>query len=352
MKDNEKFNFNLTSLSNCGGWASKFSQSDLAQVLSQIQEFSNKDPNIIVGISDGDDAGVYKINDELSLVMSVDFFPPIVDDPFIFGEISACNAVSDIYAMGGIPIIGVNIVNYPKDVDKKFLVEIIKGATSKANESGFSIIGGHTIVDQEPKFGMAITGLVKTGEEITISNAKPGDHLILTKPIGSGIITTASKGKNFSESVLINAINHMTQLNHQASHIMTSLKANACVDISGYGLIGHTIEILNASNLSGIIHSSEIPIMQGVFDLAKKDMIPNGTKENFKYSEQHTKWDKNIQKYEKLVYCDAQTSGGLLISINKEKSNLLLNQLHLAGIKDSAIIGEVTENQNTKLIIK
>ena len=144
----------------------------------------------------------------------------------------------------------------------------------------------------------------------------------------------------------------MTQLNHQASHIMTSLKANACVDISGYGLIGHTIEILNASNLSGIIHSSEIPIMQGVFDLAKKDMIPNGTKENFKYSEQHTKWDKNIQKYEKLVYCDAQTSGGLLISINKEKSNLLLNQLHLAGIKDSAIIGEVTENQNTKLIIK
>lgn len=352
MKDNKKFNFNLTSLSNCGGWASKFSQSDLAQVLSQIQEYSNKDPNIIVGVSDGDDAGVYKINDELSLVMSVDFFPPIVDDPFIFGEISACNAVSDIYAMGAIPLIGVNIANFPKDVDKKFLVEIIKGATSKASESGFSIIGGHTIVDQEPKFGMAITGLVKTGEEITIKNSKPGDYLILTKPIGSGIITTASKQKKVTPSILQNAINYMTQLNHQASHIMTSFKANACVDISGYGLTGHTLEILNASNLSGMIYSSKVPLMEGVLGLAKKDIIPDGTKENLKYSDQFIQWNPNIENYEKLIFSDAQTSGGLLISISKEKAKLLLNQLHSEGLKDSAIIGEVTENQKTKLIIK
>tara|TARA_A100001037_G_scaffold186882_1_gene167362 strand:- start:32093 stop:33055 length:963 start_codon:yes stop_codon:yes gene_type:complete len=319
--------------------------------LSQITEFSNQDPNIIVGISDGDDAGVYKINNELSLIMTVDFFPPIVDDPFTFGEIAACNAVSDIYAMGGIPIIGVNIVNFPKDVDKKFLVEIIKGATSKAKEAGFSIIGGHSIVDQEPKFGMAITGLIKTGEQITINNGKPGDYLILTKPIGSGIITTASKEKNISESILKNTIKYMTQLNHDASHIMTSLKANACVDISGFGLTGHILEILNASNLSAIIDSSKIPTIKGVFDLAKKDLVPQGSKQNLEYSSQHIKWGKNIQHHEKLVYSDAQTSGGLLISIPKEKANMLINQLHSAGIKDSAVIGELTKNKNSKLII-
>ena len=352
MKEKKELGFNLTSLSNCGGWASKFSQTDLAQVLSQIQEYSNKDPNIIVGISDADDAGVYKINDEISLVMSVDFFPPIVDDPYVFGEISACNAVSDIYAMGATPIIGVNIVNFPKDVDKKILIEIIKGATSKATESGFSIIGGHTIVDEEPKFGMAITGLVKNGEQVTINNSKHGDYLILTKPIGSGIITTAAKQKKVTSSILQNAINIMTQLNHKASHLMTSFKANACVDISGFGLTGHVLEILNASNLSGILYSSEIPIMKGVFELAKKNIFPDGTRENFKYSDQYIQWDSNIQNYEKLIYSDAQTSGGLLISINKEKAKLLLKQLHSEGITDSAIIGEITENQNTKLIIK
>ena len=320
--------------------------------MSHIQEYSNKDPNIIVGISDGDDAGVYKINDEISLVMTVDFFPPIVDDPYVFGEISACNAVSDIYAMGAIPIIGVNIVNYPKDVDKKILVEIIKGAMSKATESGFSIIGGHTIIDEEPKFGMAITGLVKTGEQVTINNSKHGDYLILTKPIGSGIITTAAKQKKVKSAILQNAISHMTKLNHKASHLMTSFKANACVDISGFGLTGHILEILNASNLSGILYSSEIPIMEGVFELAKKDIVPGGSRENFKYSDQYIQWGPNIQNYEKLIYSDAQTSGGLLISINKEKAKSLLNQLHSEGVNDSAIIGEVTENQNAKLIIK
>ena len=334
----------LTQLANSGGWASKYSQKDLAQVLRQISnEF---DENLIVSNSSFDDASVYKLNEDIALVTSVDFFPPIVDDPYDYGQISAANAFSDIYAMGATPISALNIVGFPNDLSEDILVEILRGGNDKAKEAGIVISGGHTIKDKEPKYGLSVTGIIKPGEEITNSNSKVKDDIILTKPIGTGIITAAHINKTVSESTLHSAIDSMKKLNKDASLIMKDIGVNGCTDITGFGLLGHLYNLCKSSNVTANIDFKSVPFFDGVFDLLKKNDFPGGSKSNFEFLNDFVKWDNIVDEKKKLLLCDAQTSGGLLITLPKSKSKDLINSLNNSGIKNAAIIGEVSKLRN------
>ena len=208
------------------------------------------DPNLLVGVDTADDAAVYKLNDRTALVQTVDFFPPVVDDAFSFGAIAAANAFSDVYAMGGRPLLALNIVGFPVDLPKEILGRILQGGGAKAQEAGVLVIGGHTVDDAEPKYGMAVTGTVEPGKQITNAGAKPGDALVITKPIGTGIITTAGKREQVSADVLDNAVAVMSALNQAASEAMVEVGVHACVDVTGFGLIGHLLGMLSASNAS------------------------------------------------------------------------------------------------------
>ena len=230
-------------------------------------------PNLLVGTSTSDDAAVYKINDDVATVMTIDFFPPIVDDPFTFGEIAAANSLSDIYAMGATAIAALNVVGFPSDLDMDILTKILQGGASKASEAGIVIAGGHTVVDNEPKYGLSVTGLVKPGMEVTNAGATAGNVLILTKPIGTGIITTAGKQGNVSESVLSEAIDVMSQLNKSASEVMTEVGVSACSDVTGFGLMGHLKEMVEGSGVSANISVSNIPVINGTHELIEiKDL--------------------------------------------------------------------------------
>lgn len=280
----------------------------------------------------------------MAIVQTVDFFPPIVDDPFTYGEIAAANAVSDVYAMGGTPLLALNIVGFPKDYPKEVLAEILSGGASKAHEAGMVIGGGHTIDDQEPKYGMSVTGLVQPGSQVTNSGAKPGNALVLTKPIGTGIITTAFKHGKVQQSVLDHAIESMLKLNHAASEAMTKVGVEACVDITGFGLAGHLVGMLSASGVRGRINVSKVPILKGTSELTSKGIAPGGTLRNVASLEGVVKWPANIDPSTKLIVCDAQTSGGLLISVDSGNISQLMESLYRAGVKESVIIGEILDD--------
>ena len=294
-----------------------------------------------MGLSEADDAAVYRINDDLALIQTVDFFPPIVDEPFSFGEIAMANAVSDVYAMGGRPLLGLNIVGFPKGLSKEVLGEILRGGASKAEEAGVLIVGGHTIEDEEPKYGLAITGAIKPGQQVTNAGARPGDILVLTKPIGTGIITTAGKHQRVKPEVLDNAIEAMTTLNRAASEAMMKVGVNACVDVTGFGLIGHLLVILQASEVNARIALDAIPLLDGVWELVEQDIAPGGTHRNLKSADRLVSWDPAINDMTKLLLCDAQTSGGLLMAVPPEKLDELLSELKTHGVKTRAVIGEV-----------
>ena len=238
------------------------------------------DPALLVGPSTGDDAAVYRLTDELALVQTVDFFPPIVDDPFAYGEIAAANAISDVYAMGGTPMLALNVAAFPVGLPVEVLGEVMRGAASKAAEAGVIVVGGHTVDDQEPKFGMAVTGVVEPGREVTNAGAMPGDTLVLTKPIGTGVITTAAKQDRAAPEVLAGAVESMVLLNRDASHAMVEVGANACVDVTGFGLLGHLLEITRASGVSAEISLGAVPVMEGVHDLLRQGIAPGGTRRN------------------------------------------------------------------------
>jgi len=299
------------------------------------------DPDLLVGTATGDDAGVYRLSDDLALVQTVDFFPPIVDDPFSFGSIAVANAVSDVYAMGGRPLLGMNIVAFPIDLPKEILVDILKGGAAKAVEAGLLVVGGHTIDDEEPKFGMAVTGLVRPGEQVTNAGASDGDVLVLTKPIGTGIITTAGKQQRADDDDLSDAVESMSQLNHKASHAMTEVGVNACVDVTGFGLIGHLLGMLQASEVSASLSFSATPLLAGARDLAEAGMVPGGTRRNLKSADRNIDWGPAEKSSQKLLLCDAQTSGGLLMSVHESKLAVLLEQLEANGVATRAVIGRI-----------
>ena len=308
-----------------------------------------RDPNLLVGVDTADDAAVYKLNDRTALVQTVDFFPPVVDDAFSFGAIAAANAFSDVYAMGGRPLLALNIVGFPVDLPKEILGRILQGGGAKAREAGVLVIGGHTVDDAEPKYGMAVTGTVEPGKQITNARARSGDALVLTKPIGTGIITTAGKLEQVSADVMNNAIAVMSTLNREASEAMVKIGVHACVDVTGFGLIGHLIGMLGASNASAEVSFSDVPLLDGAERLAEDGVVPGGTKRNRKAAETSVEWAPELQEHEKLLLCDAQTSGGLLIAVSENRRDALLTELQSRGVSSASVVGRIT-NKASKTI--
>ena len=301
-------------------------------------------PNLLVGTETGDDAAVYKINDDTALILTVDFFPPITDDPFEYGEIAAANSLSDIYAMGGQPLVALNIVGFPASLDKNILGEILRGGYSKANEAGCLIAGGHTVDDPEPKYGLSVVGVVEPGKQVTNAGAKPGDVLILTKPLGTGIITTAGKQGKVSSDVMQGAVAAMATLNKGASTAMIRVGVNSATDVTGFGLMGHLQSMVRGSKVTAEVDLSSIPVLAGVWDLLDDGIAPGGTHRNLESVNKTVIWDKSVKEREQLLLCDAQTSGGLLISVPADRKNELMSELINEGVFGSVEIGKIIES--------
>lgn len=341
----------LTSLSSKGGCGCKIGPSELSEVIKMLPPAS-PNPNLLVGLDTSDDAGVYKLTDDLAIVQTLDFFTPIVDDPYSFGQVAAANAISDIYAMGGKPLTALNIVAFPiATLDKKILAEILRGASDKLKEAGATLVGGHSIDDKEPKFGLAVTGTVHPDKVRTNAGAKIGDNLILTKPIGVGILSSSLKKGLLSESEIANVTNVMSTLNKTAVETMESFAVHACTDVTGFGLLGHTSEMAKGSNKGIRIWKEQVPILDRVRELAEQGVIPGGTKNNFAHLEGSVTFPENMDQIDQWILCDAVTSGGLLISVAGDEAQELLSALHNAGVQAS-IIGEVIEEQPGHVIVE
>ena len=302
-------------------------------------------PNLLVGADTGDDAAVYRMDDDTALIQTVDFFPPIVDDPRSFGRIAVANALSDVYAMGGKPLTALNVVGFPAHLPKDILGAILVGGADKAREAGVLIVGGHTVDDEEPKYGMAVTGVVRPGSEVTNAGAKAGDDLVLTKPLGTGIITTAGKQGAADADTLARAVAVMGALNKASSEAMVAVGANACVDVTGFGFLGHLRGMTRASGVSARVSLGALPFIEGAVALAESGIAPGGTHRNLQSLEGDVVWDDAITDVQKILLADAQTSGGLLISVRPDKTAALLAALKERGLDgDSvAVVGAVEE---------
>ncbi len=309
------------------------------QVLKSLPKVD--DPNLLVGSGTADDSAVYRLNDSVALVQSVDFFPPIVDDPYWFGAIAAANALSDIYAMGATPLIGLNIVCFPIGLPKEVLASILKGGADKMTEAGAIIGGGHTIDDAEPKYGVSVTGLVRPGEQITNSGARAGDRLVLTKAIGTGIITTALKAGKSDAETEGGVVRLMAELNKGASEAMVGVGVNACTDITGFGLLGHLREMVEGSGVGARVSMDEVPLIPGARGLAEKGIAPGGTQRNLASLRDKVVWEGDVPDAMKVMLADAQTSGGLLISVEEERVEKLMDALVEHGVVGARVIGEV-----------
>ena len=299
------------------------------------------DPNVLVGTETGDDAAIYRIDDRVALVLTNDFFAPIVDDPFDYGQIAAANALSDIYAVGGTPIAALNIAAFPRDLGTDVIAKILEGGQAKAEEAGILIIGGHTVDDNEPKYGLAAVGIVTPGEQITNANAQPGDVLILTKAIGSGFITTAGKFGTAPADSIVTAVNSMATLNKGAAAAMQEVGVNAATDVTGFGLLGHLVQMMKASATSATVNWSEIPFLPGAIDLAHAGSTSGGTRRNMEALEGKVLYGEGISEFEFMVLADAQTSGGMLISVPEERSAALIKSLIANQTLYSEIIGRI-----------
>ena len=273
----------------------------------------------------------------------MDFFPPIVDDPYDFGSIAVANAVSDVYAMGGTPVLGLNLVCFPDNLPKEILYQILKGGSDKAQEAGLLIAGGHTIVDKEPKYGMAVTGHVSAKRILSNAGAKPGDRLVLTKPLGTGIITTAGKFDRVAPEVLRGAVVSMATLNRlPAEAVLAAGGTHACTDVTGFGLIGHLHGMMKASGTTAHLELSAIPLLPGVRELVEEGIAPGGTIRNLESVGRQVRWHPDLTDEDKLLVCDAQTSGGLLVSVGKERLGRLVRELEARNVL-AAVIGTVSQ---------
>jgi len=295
---------------------------------------------VLVGYGTADDAGVYQLRDDLAIVQTVDFFTPIVDDPYDFGRIAAANAISDVYAMGGTPISALNIAAFPEDLDLSILEQILCGGASIALEAGVAILGGHTIRVDEPKYGMAVTGTIDPRRIVRNAGARPGDVLVLTKPLGTGVMATALKRDAIDEATMAHAIGWMTTLNKGAAEAMLAADAHAATDITGFGLLGHAGELARASEVQLVIDAEAVPVMPLVRDLIRDGCVSSGTKNNMKAHAEFTTFDPSIDEVTRVILSDAQTSGGLLISVAPDRLEGLLADLRAAGALD-AVIGTV-----------
>jgi selenide,water dikinase len=334
----------LTALSHGAGCGCKLGPALLDRILKMLPTIT--DTRVLVGTED--DAGVYKLSDDIAVVQTVDFFTPIVDDPYDFGAIAASNALSDIYAMGARPLTALNLVAFPKDGPADVLGAIMRGGVEKTQEAGVSIIGGHSIDDKEPKYGMAVMGVVHPDKIIQKNQVKEGDRLILTKPLGIGIISTAIKTGRASAQMIATATRNMKMLNREASEAMVEAGVKGATDITGFGLLGHLHEMLHRSSVSGKLTLSGVPFILGVRELAKS-YVPGGTRANLRYVNDKIVWGAGISEDEKLLLADAQTSGGLLIAVSADKLDRLLSGLAARGVETRSVIGEVVHGEAGKI---
>lgn len=307
------------------------------------------DPNVLIGSNTADDCAVYRINDHQALVQTVDYFTPVVDDPFRYGEIAAANSLSDIYAMGCEPLIALNIIGFPKDLPMEIMTRILQGGASKAAEAGIPIIGGHTIDDREPKYGLVVTALAEIDDIIANDGARVGDDLILTKPLGSGIGVTAVKENGGGEALVETLSTLMSTLNKDAATAMKTVSPHAVTDVTGFGLLGHLHEITTASKVGAKVWYDQVPLLPSLPELARKGHIPGGTRANIRFLEGDVLWDKEISEVGRLILCDAQTSGGLLIAVDVGESETLIRALQKAGTLAAHRIGRIIDDPTGKI---
>ena len=324
MMENE---VKLTTRASCAGCGAKVGAGVLAQLLGDLKVLH--DPNLLVGFDKSDDASVYKVSEELALVQTVDFFPPIADDPYLFGQIAATNALSDVYAMGGEPKLALNIMAVPADLPKDAVHEILRGGYEKAYEAGAIITGGHSILDPEPKYGLAVTGFVHPDRVLTNSGAKPGDVLFLTKPLGIGILTTAAKVDMASPESMALATRLMTTLNKGARDVMVRYRVHACTDVTGFGLMGHSVEMAQGSDVEIHYDVDAIDLIPEALELAAMGLLPEGMYRNRSFAESHVDPGDVILAKQDMLF-DPQTSGGLLMAVDPDDADALFAELREA----------------------
>ncbi len=339
----------LTKLASCAGCGAKVGAGTLVQMLKGFQ--THFDPNLIVGYDKSDDASVYKLSDDLALVQTTDFFPPIVDDPFLYGQIAAANALSDVYAMGGEPKLALNIMCLAEKMDKDTVHNILRGGYAKAYEAGAIITGGHTIQGAEPIYGLAVSGFVHPDKVLTNSGAKPGDVLILTKPLGIGILTTAAKADLVDEEVLQRIYRQMATLNKTARDIMIKYPVHSCTDVTGFALLGHSFEMAQGSECTVHIQTENIPFHPEAYEMAEMGFIPAGAYRNREYAQAGVKVVGNITRAMQDICYDPQTSGGLLMAIPSEYAEECLAELQ-ESIPQAAVVGYVTERLDASIYLE
>lgn len=336
----------LTKLANCAGCGAKVGAGVLAKLLDGLKVRS--DPNLLVGFDKSDDASVYKVSDDMALVQTVDFFPPIADDPYTFGAIAATNALSDVYAMGGEPKLALNIMAVPADLPKEAVHQILHGGYDKAYEAGAIITGGHSILDDEPKYGLAVTGFVHPDRVLTNSGAKDGDVLFLTKPLGIGILTTAAKADLTSEKAMSYAVKLMTTLNKGARDAMIKYRVHACTDVTGFALLGHACEMAQGSDVEIHLDVDEIDLIPDALEFARIGILPEGMYRNRNFAQAYVDpGDTELAKQDMLY--DPQTSGGLLIAVHPDDANALYEELK-GSVPSAQRIGTVRKYTGGKRI--
>ena len=322
MAENE---VKLTKLAKCAGCGAKVGAGVLAQLLEGLQV--HQDPNLLVGFDRSDDASVYRVSDDLALVQTVDFFPPIADDPYLFGQIAAANALSDVYAMGGEPKLALNLMCVPRDMPQEAVRQILRGGYDKVYEAGCLITGGHSILDPEPKYGLAVTGFVRPDRVLTNSGARPGDVLLLTKPLGVGVLTTANKGGVAEEADMDRAYRQMAALNRSARDIMVNYRVHGCTDVTGFGFLGHLLEMAQGSGVSVRVETANLAFLPGAEDFARMGVLPEGMYRNRRFAESQVD-PGGVPLYLQDLLYDPQTSGGLLIAVDPADAGELERALH------------------------
>ncbi|MCE9568107.1 MAG: selenide, water dikinase SelD [Planctomycetes bacterium] len=329
----------LTKLAKRAGCAAKHPPGFLLPLLGLLPPIT--DPNVLVGSSTADDAAIYKLSDELALVLTTDFFTPIVDSPRDFGRVAAANALSDVYAMGGKPLSALSIVGFPDSLPATILGEILAGASEIATEAGCPIVGGHTIKSDEPIFGLAVVGTVHPNKVLSNAGAKPGDVLILTKPLGLGIISTAAKNDLDSLGAISEAIDVMTTLNKTAAEVLTRFEVHALTDVTGFGLLGHLRNITAASAVTAEVWVDAVPVLAAAREYVAASIVPGGTRANLKFLNDWVDWGADVSLENQLLLCDAQTSGGLLAAVPAAQSRDVVQALTAAGTLAASVVGRV-----------
>lgn len=310
------------------------------------------DPNLIVGMERAEDAGVFKLNDDLAIIQTLDFFTPIVDDPYTFGQVAAANALSDVYAMGGRPLTAMNIVCFPvKTMDVSILREILAGGLDNLHEARVVLVGGHSVEDPELKYGLSVTGIIHPQNVVLNTGARVGDSLILTKPLGTGIINTALKGGVADEVAVSKAVKCMVALNKKASELMMTVEVHSCTDVTGFGLIGHACEMIDGTDVGMMINSSAVPFFPEAKELAEKGLLPGGLHRNREFRINMVEIGREVPKFMLDILFDPQTSGGLLISVTRGVAESLLGKMHDEGIEDAEIIGEIVSEPKGRIVV-